>query len=37
MSWLDIGEVVLIGSVFLVGIIGVIKVAIIDEKKNQKK
>jgi hypothetical protein len=33
MSWVDIGLVVFITSVFLVGIIGVYKVAILDEKK----
>ena len=36
MSWVDIGLIVLIGSVFLVGIVGIIKVAILDEKKPKK-
>jgi hypothetical protein len=37
MTWLDIGMVVFVGLVFLVGIVGFIKVAIIDEKKDSKK
>jgi hypothetical protein len=33
MSWVDIGLIVFIVGVFLAGIIGVYKVAILDEKK----
>ncbi len=35
MSSVDIGEVVLITLVFVIGVLGIIKVAILDDKKSK--